>query len=293
MTMEGAAHAQVTELRRGIHRIEKGLIMQPRRIPFGRAIVPEVVDRLRRLDAGGVLPVEDRAWAIGVLVEYFKVHAEVDEPWLHAARSCFRVGDDQTGQVQLAPAPRSSYARSSVTLDELRGLARRRRSVRWFSPQLVEPAVVDAALDVAREAPSACNRQNVRFHLIYGCDATEPVLATAGGTRGFSHQVPCVAVVIGSLAGYRHAFDRHAIFVDGGLASMGLLLALESQGLSSCCINWPDQSSRYRDLQRYVPLGRDEQVIMLIAIGYADQEGLIPSSHKRSLEVLRSRHGET
>lgn len=264
------------------------MIMRPRRIPFGKDYLPAMVESFDRLDGQGAVPPADREWAIDVLSSYFSITRASDADWLTRARDRFTMLGVANPAPLLVPFARSGSPASDVTIGQLETLSARRRSVRWFDESPVDRDLVDRALLVAGQAPSACNRQNLRFHLVYGTENTSPILGTAGGTKGFGDQVPAIAVVIGRLSGYRYGFDRHAIFIDGGLASMGLLLALETQGLSSCCINWPDVGSQYARLKKYIHLERDEQVLMMIAIGYADQDGMIPSSIKRSIDSLRS-----
>jgi nitroreductase len=284
----GDDRAQLTAIRRDVHRIEKGLIMRPRRVPFGKDYVPALVESVARQVERAAIPPEDLAWTNDVLSHYFDVTSGVPDEWLATARTRYRTIAVASLDQGLVPAPRSGAPETDVSIDSMEHLAIRRRSVRWFTPEPVDRDAVDRALRVAGQSPSACNRQNIRFHLVFGCENTAAVLETVGGTRGFSTQVPAAAVVIGRLAGYRHTFDRHAIYIDGGLASMSFLFALETLGLSSCCINWPDQSSRYAAIRKHVELAPDEQVLMLIAFGHADPEGLVPSSHKRGLDLFRT-----
>ncbi|WP_199253941.1 nitroreductase family protein [Mycolicibacterium mengxianglii] len=288
-SLHGDDRAELTAIRRDVHRIEKGLVMRPRRVPFGKDYVPALVESIARQIDRDALPPEDLAWANDVLSCYFDVTSEVSDDWVAAARTGFKALRINALGQGLVPAPRSQAPESDVSIDALEYLAIRRRSVRWFKPDPVDREAVDRALRVAGQSPSACNRQNIRFHLLFGPEHTEPVLQTVGGTRGFASQVPAAAVVIGRLAGYRHTFDRHAIYVDGGLASMSFLFALETLGLSSCCINWPDVASRYDAIRKHVALAPDEQVVMLIAFGHADPDGLVPSSHKRGIAYLRTR----
>ena len=70
--------------------------------------------------------------------------------------------------------------------------------------------------------------------------------------------------------------------------SKGFLLALETLGLSSCPLNWPDVPSRERRMARELELGPDERPIMLLAVGYPDAEGAVASSYKKSLNDLRT-----
>ena len=60
------------------------------------------------------------------------------------------------------------------------------------------------------------------------------------------------------------------VYIDGSLAAMQLMLALESLGLSSCSINWPDVEERERQLAKILGLAYQERTVMLLAVGYAD-----------------------
>jgi nitroreductase len=64
------------------------------------------------------------------------------------------------------------------------------------------------------------------------------------------------------------------------------MLALETLGLSSCPINWPDIESREKMLSSKLDLRFHQRTIMLIAVGYAEPEGGVPFSQKKSDSVL-------
>jgi nitroreductase len=66
------------------------------------------------------------------------------------------------------------------------------------------------------------------------------------GTSGFYENFPCVVVLIGKVRAFPFERDRHVIYFDASLAAMAFQFALEVQGVSSCCINWPDIPERER-----------------------------------------------
>jgi nitroreductase len=160
--------------------------------------------------------------------------------------------------------------------------------VRWFRQQQVDRSLVDQALRVAVEAPSSCNRQPVRFRFFEGAEAVQRIAQLAPGTAGFAHNIPLLAVIIGDLSAYFAERDRHGIYIDASLAAMSFMLALETLGLSSCSLNWPDVAWRERKMVRALGLRAHERVIMLMAIGHPDPNGLVAHSQKRSPEQLRS-----
>lgn len=94
-------------------------------------------------------------------------------------------------------------------------------------------------------------------------------------------------MVVGKLESYFSPRDRHAIYVDSSLASMQFMLGLETLGLSSSVVNWPDFEPLEMKMQRRLGLDLSDRVVMLITFGYAHPEGLVPYSAKKELDTFR------
>jgi len=108
------------------------------------------------------------------------------------------------------------------------------------------------------------------------------------GMQGYGHNVPVIVVVIGQMHSFFDERDRHLIYVDGALATMSFIYALESQGLGSCVVNWPDIDEKNRAMAKTLGLAPDERPVLLIAVGYPDPEGQVASSVKKDVsELLR------
>jgi nitroreductase len=119
-------------------------------------------------------------------------------------------------------------------------------------------------------------------------ELTRRVASLPPGTVGFGHNFPAVVVVIGKLHAWFDEQYRHLVYIDASLAAMAFVLGLETQGLGSCCLNWPDLEPQERRVSRLLGLEPDERVIMLIVLGYPDPRGLVAYSQKRPLDELRS-----
>lgn len=283
-----------TELRRNIHRLEKGISMQPRRPVFALDYLLETIEFYERASAdfaesaSGSIDRDEMDWSYSVLADYFSI-VDKNQPLVAAARTRFQATHAlfKADDAKSKPYPRSSTVLSEVGYEDMLALAQQRRSIRWFRQEAVPRDLLDKALLVARQAPTACNRLPYEFRIF---DDPELVTRIAGipfGSAGYSHQIPAVAVVVGRLHHYFSARDRHAIYVDSSLAAMGFMFALETLGLSSSVINWPDFEPLEKKMQNTLNLDYDERVVMLIAIGYADPDGLIPYSQKKSLGIIR------
>lgn len=290
-------HSNRMFLRRSVHRIEKGLISQPRRDTFAADYIGRTVETAVSLQE--ILKQDDPGelkWATDVLNRYFEATQNSTDQRIGAARERWlsvRVKDSDNGvcdisgsACELAPFEQPQLSDAADRYQSLTAIAYHRRSVRWFEDKPVERELVEEAAAVGLTAPSACNRQSFRLLVVDDEDLRKRVAEVPMGTAGFSHQIPAMAVLIGQHRGYEHERDRHAIYVDGGLFTTGFILALEGLGLNTCCINWPELKSKNERIRDLIDLDSDERVIMMIAIGYGVPDQLVPRSHKRSVSAV-------
>ncbi|MDY0909003.1 nitroreductase family protein [Microbacterium sp. CFBP9034] len=277
------------ELRRNIHRLEKGLIMRPRRDVFARDYITETIEFYEDAvaqyrTAPSTMEQSEMDWAHDVLTEYFRV-AVGEDATIAAARARFDAAahaGEFTGKI-----PYVKKALSEIDYEGLEDLVMQRRSVRWFEQRPVPRELVDKALLLARQAPTACNRLPYEFRIFDDPEQVRTVSSIPFGTAGYGHNIPAIAVVVGKLESYFSPRDRHAIYVDSSLAAMQFMLGLETLGLSSSVINWPDFEPLERKMQSTLGLALTDRVVMLIAIGYAHPEGMVPYSQKKELDTFR------
>lgn len=277
-------------LRRNVHRIEKGLTMRPVRNQFATNYIRETVDAFHVGVTSGLLSPHhpEFDWMHSVLSSYFDVTAASTHPAIVRSRGKFgdAVAGIDPGSPESGPHPAITPV-PTVKIDDLEALAAGRRSVRWFTSEPVSRDLVDRAVAIGAESPTACNRQPYRFEIFDDPVSTAKVAAIPMGTDGYEHQIPGLIVIVGNLAAFFDQRDRHLIYIDGCLAAMGLVYALEAQGVNSCCINWPDLPDREADMRRLLGLKPYERVVMLIAYGYADPDALVPFSAKRLVDEIR------
>ena len=283
-------------LRRNTHRLEKGLIMKPRRPIFAESIISETVNCFARATSQGEIDSHEIKWAKDVLHAYFNVVdttpiiAQAKEAFFNACEKITEEEDisDCFGMYheQFSPYSHSDLPENDISFEALRDLFVLRRSVRWYQKKKVPLDLVRRAATVASFAPSACNRQPYRFHY---CDQPEKVAkiaGAAGGATGFADNIPSIIAIVGDLSAYPKERDRHLIYVDGSLAAMQLMLALQTLGLASCSINWPDAEKNERRIRKIIDLKDYERIVMLMAVGYADSEGGIPYSQKKPSSLV-------
>lgn len=283
------ARATHVELRRNVHRLEKGILMRPRRDVFARDYILETVEYYEvaaRANGATSIDAEELAWARDVIGEYFALVAPGD-PLVDRARAQFDQVPEVVTDGTAKPYAQGTIASSGVTYEQFLALTKQRRSIRWFLDKPVDRDLIDLAMTAARQAPSACNRLPYEFLVFDEPEQVAKVAAIPFGAAGYAHQIPTLVVVKGRFDSYFSPRDRHVPYIDASLAAMSFMFALETLGLSSSVINWPDFEPLERKMAKTVSLAPHERVIMLIAVGHADPTALVAHSQKKSLRVLR------
>lgn len=300
---------ELSLLRRNTHRLEKGLLMRPRRDVFALSYIEETVHAyMQRVEAiqqnngrGGAPALKsdtkELAWTRDVLTSYFQA-VDTEHPTLQSAYRQFAEIEQDQDQLFTERANRGEtgkrvpYTRNlddiPVSYESLKELAYKRRSVRWFADKPVPRESLDKAIAIASQAPSACNRQPFEFRIYDDPALVQKVAELPGGTTGYAHNIPVIVAVVGRLRAYFSERDRHVVYIDASLAAMNFMLALETLGLSSCAINWPDVEHREKAIAETLKLEPDERPVMLIAVGYPDEDGMVAYSQKKDLSRIRS-----
>lgn len=275
---------------RNTHRIEKGLLMRPMRKVFALDYIGETVTAyvgfVQKNESGHT---EQIKWFTDVLNAYFELVTPSEA--LNETKKKFLAGkavfNGTAEPVPSIPFMRDESSLSRISYDEFFQLNRQRRSVRWFKDQPVERNKIDKAILAAIQAPSACNRQPFEYRVFDDPKLVQEIVHFPMGTKGYAHSIPAFVVVIGNLDAYFDERDRHLIYVDASLANMSFMLALETLGLSSCPINWPDIENREKMMEEFLNIPSYQRPIMCMGVGYPDFSGKVAYSEKRSLDQIR------
>ena len=273
-------------LRRNIHRIEKGLTSRAMRPRFGESYIGETV--LEFKTKATKLDDLERNWALAVLQEYFNNVSE--SPRISAARKAFLEESFSDSELEdlsdYAPFLRSNEGK--VSFEDFAALAAQRRSVRWFLEKPVDRGLFESAISVALNSPSSCNRLPFRVIAAFGRDESSRLVGLPFGSAGFSDQVPLGIAIVGDFSNYFSARDRHGPYIDSSLFAMSLTYALETMGLGSVILNWPEVAAQDFVARKKLGLKAHERVMFMMAIGYPDRARPVPRSAKKTAQLVIS-----
>ena len=166
-------------------------------------------------------------------------------------------------------------------------IAQQRQSCRSYDESRpVEQEKLDAVLEAARLAPSACNGQPYRFTVCRGETAKAVAAATQGmGMNKFADQSPILIVIseapyvkTAALGSKVTGIDYRSI--DIGIAAAYLTAEAAAQGLATCILGWLDD----KKLRKLCAL--DAPARLVITLGYAKEGDRLRQKKRKSLEEL-------
>ncbi|MBR5783042.1 MAG: nitroreductase family protein [Clostridia bacterium] len=166
-------------------------------------------------------------------------------------------------------------------------IAINRQSCRKYdTSRAVETEKIQAILEAARLAPSACNGQPYRITVCRGSVARTVAEATAGiGINKFAVQAPVMLVIseepyVRSAAAGAKLKNNDYRSIDIGIVAAYITAEATAQGLGTCILGWLD------DKKIRAVCGLDYPVRLVITLGYADKDDPLRTKKRKALSEL-------
>lgn len=291
MNNAGALHldrmaAAASEIVMAYHVLEKGLTMPHRRLGFGKGAVLHLVNLINSFERRFGTQEPQVIHAIGVLRAYRELHRSLPDPMVRLDAFLFA----HPG-VPAAYEPHVTRAEFFSAKDSpFPAFAASRHVVRHFAAP-VPRETIEAAITLALTAPSACNRQPTRVHVVDDPAKRDSLFALQGGTRGFGSDADKVLVVTTDLSTVRWGWERHDSYVNGGIFVMNLCYALHYHGVAHCILHWSVPPAVDRAAHELLDIPENEAIVQVLACGLPPEEFDVAASPRRSLGEVMTWHG--
>ena len=168
-------------------------------------------------------------------------------------------------------------------------IAQNRQSCRAYDEgRAVEQEKLDAVLEAARLAPSACNGQPYHITVCRGEAAEAVAMACRGmGMNKFAVQAPVTLVLsempyVKSAAMGARVKNNDYRSIDIGIAAAYLTAEAAAQGLATCILGWLDDG-KIRQI-----CGLEHPVRLVITLGYAKEGDALRKKVRKDLTELVS-----
>jgi nitroreductase len=155
-------------------------------------------------------------------------------------------------------------------------LIRTRRSIRKYTAEDVSSEVIDRIIEAGMWAPSGLNNQPWKFAVIKDRDIKASIAELTHYSRIVSEANTLIAVLLDSTATYDRTKDCQSV----GACIQNMLLFIHSLGLGAV---WLGQILKNKEkVVEVLGLGRELELMAVIALGHSDEQGGNPS--RKSLD---------
>lgn len=270
---------------REYHVIEKGLTMPETRLEFGKELVLNLCkDCLQYIEKYGKDEIQ-LIHAIGVTFEYEDFHRKrnhkIDDEIVYWIE-CLRQKDTAAIICSQREVTKKEYFKHIESA--FPEFSNSRSSVRNYSNEEIPLKCIIEALDIAKNTPSACNRQCWRTHVFSNKLQINEILKVQGGNRGFGHLANKLIVITSEIGVFTNVSERNEAFIDGGMYAMNLLYSIHYQRIAACILNCSNTIEKDKELRTLCQIRDSEVFIAMIACGMAPETFKIASSKRYEIE---------
>lgn len=277
----------LTSLSVSTHIVEKGLTMPQRSLGFGLPRINAMVEML--LSNTHLMDNQQYQYALTVLQEYEALHKDQQYEIPKETAEGF-------SKLKLFLKGQYFTPQYEFTRDEFFGkkssdfpvFAHSRHSLR----NLTEAAPVDdivKAIDLAKTAPSACNRQATKVHVYSDYAKVQQILTLQNGNRGFGHLVSQLLLITfdTSVLGLREQNDG---FINAGLFTMNLSYALHYYSIGSCMLNWSVTAGKDKQLRKVSDIPDNETIAVVMIVGIPPKKFMVAKSERKETSKYYTLH---
>ena len=275
------------------HRIEKGLSLRETRPNFGESIVSPLTKELGvYIRKYGVDPTAAACWQ--ALHEYHRFNRSLGtiNEKLYAQFTAIQFDTEMACKADDMSAVKtvSKEAILNRATIDFESFVLSRHSIRDYSEETVSIDLIKKAAEMAQKTPSVCNRQAWRLHVYQNNEIKKRAIACQGGNKGFGEYINTVLIITAEIEHFFSPVERNQGFIDGGLYGMSLVYAFHSLGLATCCLNLSLTREQDKRLRAECEIGKNEQLIMMIAVGHYVDRFKIANSTRKPIEKVITIH---
>lgn len=264
------------------HVVEKGITMPNRRYGFGKDVIRLLIMFCNKCIKQYGTEYNQLQLALDDLYEYRRIHIEnnyeLPSDILFGIENlmCYKITENIS-------CKEYTIKEFFSECNDFKDFAYSRHTSRYFSGG-VDKDIIFKAVELAKTAPSACNRQSIRVKVVSG-NKKEELLNLQNGNRGFGDTIGQILLITSNQADWDYNF-RTSAYLDGGIFTMNLLYALHYYKVCACTLNAHFSIKKQKKLRQITGLEKSEIPICLIAIGMPQANMMIAKSSRLDTENI-------
>lgn len=279
----------IAEMIRYYHVVEKGLTMPQTRLGFGKELILSLCNMCEKYVTLYNCTNDQFLHTINILNEYKFFHeknnyqldniiiSSIENLNLKVQKVNFEI------EFQISISKDEYFKNINCSFVDF---SNSRHSVRNFNSEVeLDVDRICQAIQLAKNTPSACNRQPWRTYVFSNKNQIKKILELQGGNRGFGHLTNKLVIITSEVGGFFGVHERNQAFIDGGMYAMNLLFGLHHYEIATCILNCSHSKAKDIQMRKICNINESEVFIAMIACGIPPNEFKIATSKRFEIEV--------
>lgn len=263
------------------HSLEKGFSYQEFRFGFGEGVILELLEMLDIYNDKNY-PREEHVYqtALSNLYKYIEIHEENGYDVHELRDRVSKLGETESKNGGVNWISRESVFKDSKS--NFKEFSLSRHSVRDYAAEPVQMELVEEAIRLAANTPSACNRQPWKVRIVEDEKLKKTIQMNQNGNRGFGDYIDKFLIITTDVSYYAKNRERNQANIDGGMYAMNLLYSLHYHDIATVSLSASLGIKQELNLRNAFKIEDSENFIMFIGIGNYINEFKVPISARRA-----------
>lgn len=273
------------------HVVEKGLSMPNMRLGFGKEKIEELCIIVKKHQIEDEIDRKTIESAVAVLLEYQRIHEKME--YQLPVKLKKELTEIQKLYPDVQPINQKEFTKEDFfkyNHSDFLKFSQSRHTVRNYTEEEVKIKDIIDAIDLAKNAPSACNRQHTRVHIVSNKNLMNKCLKMQSGNRGFGHLGNKLLVITGDLSVVLGASEFFDLNTNVGIFIMNLCYSLHLKQIGCCVLNWYAMPKQDKELRQILGIPNEENIVAFIICGKVPDKFKIAESPRLDVENLYTIH---
>lgn len=250
------------------HSIEKGFLHKPIKYKFAKERIIKLINLLEDKEVQKNDFRNQIQSAYANLINYYNVHKEnrinISSYFPEEKYLFFKDRLKKHLDSIITHAYTSYFSKIESNFEQF---SNSRCSVRSYTGEIIPENTIQQVINLANNAPSVCNRQPIKVHLIQNKNLITKILNIQGGLTGYTQNLEQLIVLTSDRNYFYSIGERNQLYIDGGIYLMNLLYALHYYKIAACPAHWGMPVNADLQMRKLLGLSESLQIISLLAIG--------------------------
>ncbi len=269
------------------HSIEKGLLHEKLKLRFGEKVVIDLIRLLKIDEVKANYKQTQISSAYLAVCKYYEIHqdnnCDISDFFSESDFNYFKSLSTLDSNCILHNRKNIFYKNTN---DNFLYFSKSRKSIRNFTGEKIPYTTIEQAIDIAKTAPSVCNRQPTKVYYLEDKNTIEKVFNIQKGLKGYTENIFQLLIVVSDRNYFYKIGERNQLYIDGGIFLMNLLYALHFYKIGACPAHWGLNFKQDKEIKSIIGLKKSEKVICLVPIGIPENEFKTTLSLRRSTEEI-------